>query len=104
MARRLALAPLYFAAPRPTVEADGMLIVVGDGRYPFAPGEELVTRVVRFRTVGCWPVTGAIESEAATLPDILRETLADRRSERQGRMIDRDEGGSLEAKKRRGYF
>lgn len=104
MARRLALAPLYFAAPRPTVEADGMLIVVGDGRYPFAPGEELVTRVVRFRTVGCWPVTGAIESEAATMPDILRETLADRRSERQGRMIDRDEGGSLEAKKRRGYF
>lgn len=104
MARGLPLAPLYFAAPRPTVERDGMLIVPGDERLPFEAGEELVTRLVRFRTVGCWPVTGAIESHAATLPDILQETLADRRSERQGRMIDRDEGSSLEAKKRRGYF
>lgn len=104
MARGLPLAPLYFSAPRPTIEQDGMLLVVADDRFPFAPGDELVTRMVRFRTVGCWPVTGAVESEAATLPDILRETLADRRSERQGRMIDRDEGSSLEAKKRRGYF
>lgn len=104
MARGLPLAPLYFSAPRPTIEQDGLLLVVADDRFPFQPGEEVVTRMVRFRTVGCWPVTGAVESGAVTLPEILRETLADRRSERQGRLIDRDEGSSLEAKKRRGYF
>ncbi len=104
LVRGLPLAPLYFAALRPTVLRDDMLLVIGDERFPFAPGEELVMRSVRFRTVGCWPVTGAVESEATTTSEILIETLADPRSERQGRMIDRDEGSSLEAKKRRGYF
>jgi sulfate adenylyltransferase subunit 2 len=104
LVRGLPLAPLYFAALRPTVIRDDMLLVIGDERFDFAPGEELVTRSVRFRTVGCWPVTGAIESEAVTTSEILMETLADPRSERQGRMIDRDEGSSLESKKRRGYF
>ncbi|CAN5844836.1 sulfate adenylyltransferase subunit CysD [soil metagenome] len=103
-ARRLPLAPLYFAASRPTVIRDGALLVVDDDRYPFAPGEVATPRRVRFRTVGCWPVTGAIESEATSLPQVLAETLAARRSERQGRLIDTDDGASLESKKRQGYF
>ena len=104
LVRGLPLAPLYFAALRPTVLRDDMLLVIGDERFDFAPGEDLVMRSVRFRTVGCWPVTGAVESEAVTTAEILMETLADPRSERQGRLIDRDEGSSLESKKRRGYF
>lgn len=103
-ARSLPLAPLYFAAPRPTVVRDGALLVVADARYPFAVDEAPVTRHVRFRTVGCWPVTGAIESDAASLPEVLIETLSARHSERQGRLIDTDDGGSLESKKRQGYF
>lgn len=100
----LPLAPLYFAAPRPTVVRDGALLVVADNRYPFDPGEAAVTRTVRFRTVGCWPLTGAIESRASTLDEVMLETLSASASERQGRLIDADEGGSLEAKKRQGYF
>ena len=96
--------PLYFAARRPTVVRDGDLLVVGDERYPFEAGEAPVTRHVRFRTVGCWPVTGAIESAATTLPEVLMETLSARFSERKGRLIDTDDGGSLESKKRQGYF
>ena len=103
-ARRLPLAPLYFAVRRPTVVRDGDLLVVGDERYPFEAGEAPVTRHVRFRTVGCWPVTGAIESAATTLPEVLMETLSARFSERKGRLIDTDDGGSLESKKRQGYF
>lgn len=103
-ARQLPLAPLYFAAPRPTVSRDGALLVVADERYPFRPGEQVQVRSVRFRTVGCWPVTGAIDSEATSLPQVMRETLFATTSERQGRLIDTDDGGSLEAKKRQGYF
>jgi sulfate adenylyltransferase subunit 2 len=103
-ARHLPLAPLYFAAPRPTVIRDGALLVVADNRYPFAPGERVESRTVRFRTVGCWPVTGAVESGATTLQEVMQETLVASTSERQGRLIDTDEGGSLEAKKRQGYF
>jgi sulfate adenylyltransferase subunit 2 len=103
-ARDLPLAPLYFAAPRPTIVRDGALLVVGDDRYPFSPGEAARVRTVRFRTVGCWPVTAAVESSAASLGEVVLETLAERRSERQGRLIDTDEGSSLEAKKRQGYF
>ncbi len=103
-ARNLPLAPLYFAAPRLTVIRDGALLVVDDERYPFAPGEAATPRTVRFRTVGCWPVTAAVESEATTLATVLAETLTARNSERQGRLIDTDDGASLESKKRQGYF
>lgn len=99
------LAPLYYAAPRPVVERDGTLIVVDDaGRMRLRPGEAITTRSVRFRTLGCWPVTGAIESNARDLPTIVLETLRASSSERQGRMVDREDGGSLEQKKREGYF
>ncbi|MEJ1157279.1 sulfate adenylyltransferase subunit CysD [Prosthecomicrobium sp. N25] len=103
-ARGLPIAPLYFAAERATVEHEGALLVVNDDRYPWKPGEIAVPRRVRFRTVGCWPVTGAIASEADTLAKVLAETLTASTSERQGRLIDRDDGGSLEQKKRDGYF
>jgi len=79
-------------------------LVVADDRYPFAAGEQVETRTVRFRTVGCWPVTGAIESQATTLSEVMRETIIASTSERQGRLIDTDEGSSLESKKRQGYF
>jgi sulfate adenylyltransferase subunit 2 len=103
--RRIALAPLYFAAPRPVLERDGMLLVVDDpARMRFEPGEAVSTRRVRFRTLGCWPVTAAIASEAADLPAIARETAAAKGSERHGRLGDRDAGGSLERQKREGYF
>ena len=98
------IVPLYFAAKRPVVERDGMLIMVDDERMPVQPGETVEERMVRFRTLGCYPLTGAIESEAATLEDIVREMLTARTSERQGRMIDKDESGSMEKKKREGYF
>ena len=96
--------PLYFAAPRPVVERDGMLIMVDDGRMPIASDETVTERLVRFRTLGCYPLTGAIASTAATVEDIIGEMLTFRASERQGRMIDRDEAGSMEKKKREGYF
>jgi sulfate adenylyltransferase subunit 2 len=96
--------PLYFAAPRPVVERDGALIMVDDDRLPLAPGEAPAVRRVRFRTLGCYPLTGAIESEAASVADILQELRAARVSERQGRVIDRDGAGSMERKKQEGYF
>ena len=98
------IVPLYLAAPRPVVERDGMLIMVDDGRLPLAPGERPERRMVRFRTLGCYPLSGAIESDAATLPAIIGETLLARQSERQGRVIDFDATGSMERKKREGYF
>ncbi|WP_120718063.1 sulfate adenylyltransferase subunit CysD [Tsuneonella amylolytica] len=99
------IVPLYFAAPRPTVMRDGMLLMVDDDRFPLAPGEYPVMRSVRFRTLGCYPLTGAVESEAATLSEVIQETLLTTTSERQGRAIDRDEGGAgMERKKQEGYF
>jgi sulfate adenylyltransferase subunit 2 len=98
------IVPLYFAAERPVVERDGALIMVDDARMRLAPGEVPQQRMVRFRTLGCYPLTGALESTAVTLPEIIREMLLTRNSERQGRMIDHDEKGSMETKKREGYF
>ncbi|ACP22640.1 sulfate adenylyltransferase subunit 2 (plasmid) [Sinorhizobium fredii NGR234] len=98
------IVPLYFAARRPVVSRDGMLIMVDDDRMPLAPGEEVMDRMVRFRTLGCYPLTGAFDSEAATVPDILREMLTVRTSERLSRLIDTDEAGAMEKKKREGYF
>jgi sulfate adenylyltransferase subunit 2 len=101
---QIPIVPLYFAAPRPVVERDGVLIMVDDDRMPLDEGEKPETRQVRFRTLGCYPLTGAIESAAATLDDILDELRTNRFSERQGRVIDRDESASMEKKKREGYF
>jgi sulfate adenylyltransferase subunit 2 len=98
------IVPLYFAAPRPVVERDGMIIMVDDDRMKLRPGETIEERVVRFRTLGCYPLTGAIESDAADLGTIVQEMLIARTSERQGRLIDKDEAGSMEKKKREGYF
>lgn len=98
------IVPLYFAAPRPVVERDNMLILADDERLQLRAGEKIETRMVRFRTLGCYPLTAAIESQAQTLPQILEEMLLTRTSERQGRLIDRDEAGSMEKKKREGYF
>jgi sulfate adenylyltransferase subunit 2 len=98
------IVPLYFAKPRPVVERDGMLIMVDDDRMKLRPGEVVQQRKVRFRTLGCYPLTGAIDSDAETLEDIVEEMLVARTSERQGRLIDRDEAGSMEKKKREGYF
>jgi sulfate adenylyltransferase subunit 2 len=98
------IVPLYFAAERPVVERDGQLIMVDDGRMPLGPGETPQMRTIRFRTLGCYPLTAAIESPAATLPEIVHEMLIARTSERSGRLIDRDETGSMEKKKREGYF
>lgn len=96
--------PLYFAAPRPVVRRGGNLIMAADHRLPLADGEEPETRTVRFRTLGCYPLTGAVESTAATAPDVLLEMLLDRTSERRGRVIDHDQTGSMEVKKQEGYF
>jgi sulfate adenylyltransferase subunit 2 len=96
--------PLYFAAERPVVRRDGNLIMVDDDRMVLQPGEKPESRVVRFRTLGCYPLTGAIESTATTLPEIIEEMLVAKNSERQGRMIDHDEAESMEQKKREGYF
>ena len=96
--------PLYFAKERPVVERDGTLIMVDDDRLPLEEGEMPQMRKVRFRTLGCYPLTGAIESEAETLPDIIEELIASRHSERQGRVIDHDQVGSMEKKKQEGYF
>jgi sulfate adenylyltransferase subunit 2 len=101
---RIPVAPLYFAAPRPVVERRGAWILAEDQRLPLAPGELPVERSVRFRTLGCWPLTAAIESRAASIADILAEMAAARRSERAGRLIDGDDGGSIEELKRDGYF
>ncbi|PZU58619.1 MAG: sulfate adenylyltransferase subunit CysD [Sphingobium sp.] len=99
------IVPLYFSAPRPTVERDGLLLMVDDDRFRLNPGEEPVTRSIRFRTLGCYPLTGAVESEAATLTDVIQEMLLTTTSERQGRAIDRDAGdASMEKKKQEGYF
>jgi sulfate adenylyltransferase subunit 2 len=100
----LDVVPLYFAAMRPVVERAGTLIMVDDERMRLRPGEQVVQRRVRFRTLGCYPLSGAVESDATTLPEIIREMLLARSSERQGRLIDHDEEGSMEAKKKEGYF
>ncbi len=100
----LPIVPLYLAKPRPVVERDGTLIMVDDERFPLRPGENPTMKTVRFRTLGCYPLSGAIESEAATLPEIIQEMLVARQSERQGRLIDFDQSGSMEEKKREGYF
>ena len=96
--------PLYFAAPRPVVERDGALIMVDDGRMQLRDGESLQTRMVRFRTLGCYPLTGALESEATNLEEIIAEMRESRVSERQGRVIDHDGSASMELKKQEGYF
>jgi sulfate adenylyltransferase subunit 2 len=101
---KIPVVPLYFSAVRPTVERDGMILMVDDERLPIAEGEAVQQRRVRFRTLGCYPFTGAIESEATTVPQIIEEMLVARTSERQGRAIDHDESGSMEQKKKEGYF
>ncbi|WP_445157479.1 sulfate adenylyltransferase subunit CysD [Halomonas sp. E14] len=101
---QIPIVPLYYAAPRPVVERDGMLVMVDDERLPLAPGEVPEERWVRFRTLGCYPLTGAVESKADTLPEIIQEMLLTRTSERSGRAIDHDQAGSMEKKKREGYF
>ncbi|AEH82157.1 sulfate adenylyltransferase subunit CysD (plasmid) [Sinorhizobium meliloti] len=98
------IVPLYFAARRPVVKREGMLIMVDDDRMPIQPEEEVTEQLVRFRTLGCYPLTGAVESDAVTVPEILREMLTVRTSERQSRLIDTDEVGAMEKKKREGYF
>ena len=98
------IVPLYFADKRPVVERDGTLIMVDDDRMPIGPEEKIEEKMVRFRTLGCYPLTGAVESEAKTLPDIIQEMLLTTTSERQGRVIDHDSSGSMEKKKQEGYF
>jgi sulfate adenylyltransferase subunit 2 len=95
---------LYLAAERPVVERDGALIMVDDDRMPLRDGEQPVMRRVRFRTLGCYPLTGAVESDADTLPAIIREMAASRTTEREGRVIDHDASASMEKKKKEGYF
>ena len=95
---------LYLSKPRPVVERDGVLIMVDDDRMPLEEGEVPEMRSVRFRTLGCYPLTGAVESEAATLPEVIQEMLLTKTSERQGRVIDHDSAGSMEKKKMEGYF
>ena len=102
---KIEIVPLYFAAERPTVERDGLLLMVDDERFPLEPGEEPVMRSIRFRTLGCYPLSGAVESDAATVEEIVAEMLLTKTSERQGRAIDRDAGSaSMEKKKQEGYF
>jgi sulfate adenylyltransferase subunit 2 len=98
------IVPLYYAAVRPVVEREGMLIMVDDDRLELKPGETIEHKSVRFRTLGCYPLTAAVESEADTLPEIIQEMLLTRTSERQGRLIDHDQAGSMEKKKQEGYF
>jgi len=104
LAESIPIVPLYFAARRPVIERGGALIMKDDERMKLLPGERVEDRLVRFRTLGCYPLTGAIESDAATLEDIVAEMLTARTSERQGRVIDQDENASMEKKKREGYF
>lgn len=101
---KIPIVPLYYAAERPVVRRDGTLIMVDDARMPLKDGETPLLKKVRFRTLGCYPLTGAIESEAATLPDIIQEMLLTTTSERQGRVIDHDASASMEKKKQEGYF
>jgi sulfate adenylyltransferase subunit 2 len=101
---QIPVVPLYFAAPRAVVHRDGMLIMVDDDRLPLEDGEQPEIRTVRFRTLGCYPLTGAVESTATTVPEIVRETLESRLSERRGRSIDHDRAASMERKKQEGYF
>jgi sulfate adenylyltransferase subunit 2 len=101
---KIPIVPLYFAAERPVVERDGTLIMVDDDRMPLEPGEKPHMRRVRFRTLGCYPLTGAVESDATTLQQIIQEMLLTKTSERQGRVIDHDQSGSMEEKKKEGYF
>jgi sulfate adenylyltransferase subunit 2 len=101
---QIPMVPLYLAQPRPVVERDGTLIMVDDDRMPLAPGETPQLRSVRFRTLGCYPLTGAVESTASTLTEVIQETLLTTTSERQGRVIDHDQSGSMEKKKQEGYF
>jgi len=101
---QIPIVPLYYSKVRPVVERDGMLILVDDDRIKLAPEEEVQMKSVRFRTLGCYPLTGAVESTAATLPEIIQEMLLTRTSERQGRLIDHDQAGSMEKKKQEGYF
>ncbi len=98
------IVPLYYSKERPVVNRDGMLIMVDDDRMELQPGEKVEMKSVRFRTLGCYPLTAAVESTAATLPDIIQEMLLTRTSERQGRLIDHDQAGSMEKKKQEGYF
>ncbi|MBJ7389202.1 MAG: sulfate adenylyltransferase subunit CysD [Sphingomonadaceae bacterium] len=98
------IVPLYFSAPRPTVTRDGMLLMMDDDRFVLHDGEVPVERSIRFRTLGCYPLTGAVESHAATLPEIIQEMLLTTTSERQGRAIDHDQAASMEKKKKEGYF
>jgi sulfate adenylyltransferase subunit 2 len=101
---QIPIVPLYFAAPRATVERDGLILMVDDDRFPLRAGETPSMRSIRFRTLGCYPLTGAVESEAATMHDIIREMLLTTTSERQGRAIDHDQSASMEKKKQEGYF
>jgi len=103
-AEGIEVAPLYFAAPRPTIERDGAILMVDDERLAPAPGEAVRERWIRFRTLGCYPLSGAVESRAATVPALIDEMRGGRHSERQGRLIDRDGAASMERKKREGYF
>ncbi|MBK5939269.1 sulfate adenylyltransferase subunit CysD [Halochromatium roseum] len=98
------IVPLYFSAPRPTVERDGLLLMVDDERFRFRDGEQVEERWIRFRTLGCYPLTGAVESRAQTLPEVIQEMLLTTTSERQGRAIDHDQSASMEKKKQEGYF
>ncbi|WP_417684119.1 sulfate adenylyltransferase subunit CysD [Roseibium sp.] len=104
LTENIPMVPLYFAAKRPVVDRDGMLIMVDDERMEIQPGEVVEEKMVRFRTLGCYPLTGAIESDADTLPAIVKEMLIARTSERSGRLIDHDDSASMEKKKREGYF
>lgn len=101
---KIPIVPLYFAKKRPVVEKNGMLIMVDDDRMPIGEDEKIEMKMVRFRTLGCYPLTGAVESSATTLPEIIQEMLLTTTSERQGRLIDHDQSGSMEQKKREGYF
>jgi sulfate adenylyltransferase subunit 2 len=101
---RIPIVPLYYAKQRPVVDRDGVWIMVDDGRMPLRPGEKPQLKMVRFRTLGCYPLTGAVESQADTLPLIIQEMLLTKHSERQGRVIDFDQAGSMEEKKKEGYF
>ena len=101
---KIPIVPLYLSAMRPVIERDGVLIMLDDDRMELLPGEEPVEKMVRFRTLGCYPLTGAVESDATTLPQIIQEMLLATTSERQGRVIDYDQSGSMEEKKKEGYF
>jgi sulfate adenylyltransferase subunit 2 len=101
---KLDVVPLYFAAERPTIERGGQLLVLDDDRMPLKPGEQPKARRVRFRTLGCWPLTAAVPSNAADIESVVAETLGARTSERQGRLIDHDQSGAMEKKKQEGYF